>query len=200
MKPKDAERFYSLHARFYDLTRRFFLFRRRKAIDLLDPLPGETVVDFACGTGMNFPLLISRNPGRIVGIDYSMEMLRRARSKFPALALFRADATSYPFREKADKALCTYALSLIDGWEDVVLNIRSSLPPPGRLVVLDFHPLRGLLGPLNPLLRCWLSMWGVSAEKPIEALLRKHFDDVTVDLRPWGYAAIWIASGPRTSL
>jgi ubiquinone/menaquinone biosynthesis C-methylase UbiE len=53
---------------------------RRRAVELLGLSPGETVLDVACGTGVNFPFLEHRvgQGGAIVGVDISPEMLGRA--------------------------------------------------------------------------------------------------------------------------
>lgn len=49
----------------------------RAAVRLLDPQPGERVVDFFCGLG-NFTLAIARRRARVVGIEGSSELLARA--------------------------------------------------------------------------------------------------------------------------
>jgi len=49
----------------------------RAAVRLLDPRPGERVVDFFCGLG-NFTLALARRCGSVLGIEGSDEMLQRA--------------------------------------------------------------------------------------------------------------------------
>ena len=49
----------------------------RIAVRLLDPRPGERVVDFFCGLG-NFTLALARRCGAVLGIEGSDELLRRA--------------------------------------------------------------------------------------------------------------------------
>jgi SAM-dependent methyltransferase len=50
---------------------------RRRASDRLWLAPGDSVLDIACGTGANFPLLVERvgPAGRVVGVDLSPDML-----------------------------------------------------------------------------------------------------------------------------
>jgi ubiquinone/menaquinone biosynthesis C-methylase UbiE len=50
---------------------------RRRAIDRLWLAPGDSVLDVACGTGVNLPLLAERvgAAGRVVGVDLSPDML-----------------------------------------------------------------------------------------------------------------------------
>ena len=49
----------------------------RAAVRLLDPQPGERVVDFFCGLG-NFTLALARRCDAVLGIEGSDELLRRA--------------------------------------------------------------------------------------------------------------------------
>jgi len=49
----------------------------RRAIELLDPKPGERIADFFCGLG-NFTLPIARRGARVVGVDGSKPLIARA--------------------------------------------------------------------------------------------------------------------------
>jgi 23S rRNA (uracil1939-C5)-methyltransferase len=49
----------------------------RRALTLLDPQPGERVVDMFCGLG-NFTLPIARSGARVLGIEGSADLVRRA--------------------------------------------------------------------------------------------------------------------------
>jgi len=49
----------------------------RAVVRLLDPQPGERVIDFFCGLG-NFTLALARRGGAVLGIEGSDELLRRA--------------------------------------------------------------------------------------------------------------------------
>ena len=51
----------------------------RVAVRLLDPQPGERVIDFFCGLG-NFTLALARRCGAVLGIEGSEELLRRAQA------------------------------------------------------------------------------------------------------------------------
>jgi SAM-dependent methyltransferase len=56
---------------------------RRRAIERLRLASGDTVVEVACGTGINFPLIEEHigPSGRLIGIDLSPEMLAQARTR-----------------------------------------------------------------------------------------------------------------------
>src|SRR5688500_12788588 len=58
---------------------------RRKAVKLAEPRPEDVVVDVACGTGdlaLAFEDALGANAsGRVIGIDFTFEMLPLAREK-----------------------------------------------------------------------------------------------------------------------
>jgi 23S rRNA (uracil1939-C5)-methyltransferase len=58
----------------------------RSAVRLLDPQPGERIVDLFCGLG-NFTLALARRGAVVLGIDGSSELLRRAAAAARALGL-----------------------------------------------------------------------------------------------------------------
>lgn len=192
-----ADALYRRHARFYDATRRFCLPDHRAAVEWLGVRPGERVIDFACGTGLALEHLRGSRPSRITGIDCSDAMLDRASRKFPGIRLVLADAAIVTLPEPAERALCTYGLSMMDRWQDVLRNMHRHLTPDGALVVLDFHPLRGAAAPLDPLMRWWLGRFGVRGETRFEPLLRELFEKVEVRVRRHGYSMIVRAAGPK---
>ena len=79
---------YRRQAKHYDfVTQLYYLagFRvwayRKAAINALALRRGDTVVEFGCGTGLNFGLLEKEigTEGRIIGVDLTDAMLSRAR-------------------------------------------------------------------------------------------------------------------------
>src|SRR5437764_10412285 len=51
--------------------------------------PGQRVLEIGCGQG---ELLAALQPSVGVGVDFSLEMIRRARQRYPQLCLVQADA------------------------------------------------------------------------------------------------------------
>ncbi len=78
-----VKRKYKLNAYYYDFVTRAFLSIRVRAIAQLELKPGDTVLDFGCGTGLSFALIErSIGPdGRIIGVELSPSMLAKARQK-----------------------------------------------------------------------------------------------------------------------
>ena len=195
MKLQNLERFYRWHSRLYDLTRPLFLTGRGEAVGLLAPQEGERVIDWGCGTGLNFPLLLRKRVD-LVGVDASPSMLRRAGNKFPGVELVQGDMATLHLPVPADKAICTYSLSMVDAWESAVRNIWQGLKPGGRLVILDFVRLDGPLRPIAPLFSAWLKLHGVNPGMSLAPLLRKYFRSVEIQSPPTGYRCTAVAEFP----
>src|SRR3954470_23718469 len=84
---------YRKKAKHYDFTSRLYpapgypqRAQRLRAVRALGLRPGDTVVDIACGTGLNFPLIEEAigPEGRIVGVDLTDAMLSRAEDRIAA--------------------------------------------------------------------------------------------------------------------
>lgn len=118
--------------------------QRRRAVRALRLRPGDTVVDLACGTGQNFPLIEQAigPEGRIFGVDLTDAMLAQAqrrteRSGWSNVRLVQGDAADYTFPPEVDAILSTYALSHVPESGDVIAHGAEALAPDGHLVVLD---------------------------------------------------------------
>jgi ubiquinone/menaquinone biosynthesis C-methylase UbiE len=142
---------YRKKAKHYDLTSRLYPApgypqrgQRLRAVRALGLRPGDTVVDVACGTGLNFPLLeeaVGRD-GRIVGVDLTDAMLARARQRVETngwsnVSLVQADAAAFEFPTGVDAILSTYALSQVPECAEVIAHGTASLAEGGRWAVLD---------------------------------------------------------------
>lgn len=57
--------------------------------------PGAAVLDLGVGGGRTTPYLLAR-AGRYLGVDYSAEMIRHCREKFPGVEFCEADASNMP--------------------------------------------------------------------------------------------------------
>ncbi|MDP2859485.1 MAG: methyltransferase domain-containing protein [Bacillota bacterium] len=84
----------SWDSRLYDAKISFVPELGRGLVDLLDPRPGERVLDLACGTGDLTQQIVLRG-AECVGLDSSAEMIRAARDKHPHLRFEVGDARTY---------------------------------------------------------------------------------------------------------
>ena len=102
---------YRKKAKHYDITSRFYpapgypqRAQRLRAVQALGLCPGDSVVDIACGTGLNFPLIEEAigPAGRIVGVDLTDAMLAQAQARIETkgwsnISLVQADAADFDF-------------------------------------------------------------------------------------------------------
>jgi S-adenosylmethionine-diacylgycerolhomoserine-N-methlytransferase len=144
--------FYRLHAAIYDWTRPLLLFGRREAVRALGLRRGELALDVGCGTGFSLDRLYARG-GRVVGIEPSLPMRRRARARLERLGLAGVvdlDARPYgshaAYEAAADAVLFSYSLSMIPPYEQVLARARLDLRGGGRVAVVDFLDAWGLVG------------------------------------------------------
>ncbi|MFB6126374.1 MAG: class I SAM-dependent methyltransferase [Halolamina sp.] len=157
-----TQSFYTRYADLYDLlsTRGPLVGGlRRRAAAALAPATGDTVVEFGCGTGANFPYLREAvgPQGRVVGVDFAPGMVARADRRGEDDAhthVVRGDATSPAVgTEAVDAVVATFVSGMlgdpaatVDAWADLVGS-------GGRLCLLDLARSTGAGRPLNPLFR-----------------------------------------------
>jgi ubiquinone/menaquinone biosynthesis C-methylase UbiE len=176
---------YRRHAKHYDLTSRLSPVpgypqraQRLRAIQALGLRAGDRVVDIACGTGLNFPLIEAAvGPhGRIIGVDLTDAMLAEARGRVEAhswgnVSLLQADAAGFDFPQRIDGILSTYALTQIPECGDVIAHGAAALSVGRRWVVLDLK-----LPDRTP---AWVTRLGIAAVGDSASL------DEWIDRHPW---------------
>lgn len=197
-----VQRFYRYHAYVYDWTRWLILHGRRAAVRRLAPQPGSRVLEVGCGTGLNFGLVrewLDEARGRLVGVDFSSEMLRQAERRIAArgwtnVELVQADATTMELGRTFDRVLFAYSLTMIPDWRAALRRAWAHLSPGGRIVVLDFGPFTGW-GPLGGLMRAWLRANHVETLRPYAQGMKEVFEEVEVEHTLGGYWFTAVATG-----
>jgi len=180
----DALKMWRLRSAWYDVieasdTRRgaakAALFARMRAPALL----------VSAGTGIDFRHL---PPGRVVALDYSPHMLRRARRRVassPAsIALMTGDAHVLPF---ADATFRTVILSCtmcsVDDAAKVFAELRRVLRPDGRLLMFEHVRSRQwALGLMLDLMTLWTRVGGTYMNRhTLRTLWEQGFEIVAMD-------------------
>ena len=113
----------------------------------LAPLPEGPILDLACGTGRYTQHLADRwGAERVVGMDLSWPMLRRARREHPALRFARASAQALPLADGALAGACSFgALHLFPDPVGALAELGRALRPGAPLVILTAaEPRAGL--------------------------------------------------------
>ena len=144
---------YDLIAPLYDIGATGSGRPRRDAVAQLRLEPGDVVLDIACGTGLNFPLIEAGigSGGLLLGLDYSAGMLARARRKvrrqgWTNVRLIQADAGTLSEElvrkhagvDRVDKVLCTLGFTVVPNWEAAFERSLALLKPGGRYAIMDW--------------------------------------------------------------
>lgn len=97
--------------------------------------PTLSVLDLCCGTGD----IARRLPGRVVGVDFTAEMLRIAATRTTRVHWVCADALQLPFPNASfDVVTIGYGLRNLANLDAGLREILRVLRPGGRLLSLDF--------------------------------------------------------------
>jgi SAM-dependent methyltransferase len=120
---------------------------RRHTVGLLQPRPGERILDAGCGTGANLRTLLDQG-SRPLGLDLSRGMLQVARRRVGAVPLAQADLDqTLPVRAQSFQAvLCALVGEHLTSPVRFFRTAREALCPGGRLVFSVFHPLMAAAG------------------------------------------------------
>jgi demethylmenaquinone methyltransferase/2-methoxy-6-polyprenyl-1,4-benzoquinol methylase len=176
---------YRKKAKHYDITARLAPVpgyperaMRLRAVQALGLRPGSRVVDIACGTGLNFPLIEKAigASGQIIGVDLTDAMLAKAQHRkdtngWSNVSLVQADAAAFEFPAEVDAILSTYALTQVPECAQVIARGAAALSETGRWVVLD------LKFPTNS--PRWLTQLGTAVVRPFASI------DEWLARRPW---------------
>jgi phosphatidylethanolamine/phosphatidyl-N-methylethanolamine N-methyltransferase len=151
---KSVKRAYAAVSPFYDLIfDRVFYPGRVEAIKLLDVGLYDQILEVGIGTGLNLPLYPRHR--RLVGIDLSGRMLRKAKERVRELGtqhvrLVVMDATRMGFQDNSfDHVLATYVISAVPDPIQVLREIKRVCRPKGHIIILNHfksdHPVMGRL-------------------------------------------------------
>lgn len=118
-------------------------------LSLLDPQPGERIIDVGCGTG-EVTVRLARLCGSVLGVDLSAKMIAAASKDLPddlrdKLKYRVADAQQLDgIDEKFDAAFSNAALHWCPDQRAVFRGVRKLLKPGGRFVVEQGGAMNGL--------------------------------------------------------
>ena len=142
-EPHDVAKMFDGVAEKYDLTndvlslgqdRRW----RKRVVELVDPRPGETILDLAAGTGTSSQPFADAG-ATVVPCDFSIGMLEVGKRERPALAFTAGDGMLLPFGDETfDAVTISFGLRNI---VDPIAGLRELLrvtKPGGRIVVCEF--------------------------------------------------------------
>ncbi len=110
--------------------------------DLVDPHPGDRVLDLGCAAGA-ITHFLSELGCDVVGVDLEPLAIERARALFPGLRFEIADAADLPFADASfDKAVAADFVEHVDDetFVRVCREVRRVLVPGGRFAIYAPNP------------------------------------------------------------
>ena len=134
---------------------------RERAADRAELDPGDTALDVCCGTGdFTFELAKRvRREGRVIGSDFSENMLDLAREKavdrnVPQVRFEWADALDLPYDDESfDAVTVGFGVRNLADLDAGVAEMTRVLKPGGRMVILE------ITQPRRPPLSTFYSLW-----------------------------------------
>jgi phosphatidylethanolamine/phosphatidyl-N-methylethanolamine N-methyltransferase len=115
---------------------------RRRAVEMVNRLPGERVLEVGVGTGLALPHYGADKS--ITGIDLSAEMLSRARERVAVSklanveALHEMDAEATDFADDSfDIAVAMFVASVVPNAKQLLAEIRRVVRPGGNILFVN---------------------------------------------------------------
>ena len=114
--------------------------------------PGDAVLDACCGTG-DLALAAERAGGKVTGVDFSPQMLARARRKSASAEWVEGDVTALPFADGSfDAVTVGFGIRNVPDLDAGLVELARVLRPGGRLACLEITRPDGAL---RPFFRLW---------------------------------------------
>jgi ubiquinone/menaquinone biosynthesis C-methylase UbiE len=128
---------------------------RERAIHALKLVPGDRVLDVACGTGLSLALLRERvgETGHVVGFDHSAEMLAQARERVATagwrnVTVIECAAQQLALPEPVDALLFHYTHDILRS-PAALDHVLSCARPGARVAIAGIKFFPRWLAPLN---------------------------------------------------
>tara|TARA_B110000091_G_scaffold204501_1_gene239252 strand:- start:485 stop:1267 length:783 start_codon:yes stop_codon:yes gene_type:complete len=147
--------------------------QRNQTLEALALRAGEQVLDVGCGTGLLVHDMSSTIglQGRIVGVDFSNDMLELAKkrcSEMTNVQLQQGSITQLDFADNSfDAASCIQTLLYVDEIEVALSELRRVMKPGGRVAIIETD-WRGVVlnSPDEVMTRKILDAWDATVSSP----------------------------------
>ncbi len=105
----------------------------KEIVQLLNPKPGEKILDLGCGSGQ-LTNEIAKSGALVAGMDHSEEMVRDAKNRYPEIAFETMDATNFSLDAPVDAIFSNAVLHWIKDKSAMASCVYKSLKKGGRFV------------------------------------------------------------------
>ncbi|MCC5642511.1 methyltransferase domain-containing protein [Nostoc sp. CHAB 5824] len=102
-------------------------------LKLLNPKPGESILDIGCGTGQ-LTGKIAQAGAEVMGVDYATTMIEKARQNYPHIRFDVADARNFQVEKPLDAVFSNAVLHWVKEADSAIASIHQALKPGGRFV------------------------------------------------------------------
>lgn len=118
----------------YDDRHSFVWQKAGDLIELLDPKPGQRILDLGCGTG-HLTAQIAARGADVIGLDASASMIAQARQNYPKLKFVLGDARHFQFDQQFDAVFSNAVLHWVPEAAEVVSSVSRALKSGKRFVL-----------------------------------------------------------------
>jgi SAM-dependent methyltransferase len=130
-------------------------------LDLLDPKPGERILDLGCGEG-TLTRDIGAKGSNVVGVDSSAAQIAAAKARGLDARVMNGEALT--FDHEFDAVFSNAAMHWMKNPDAVIAGVQRALKRPGRFVA-EFGG-HGCVGAIHVAIRAVLARRGITMESP----------------------------------
>ena len=160
-----------------------FLNARKQVLQLAPFKREQKILFVGVGTGADLEL-INYSDLDITAIDYSPDMLRKAKTKFKSstIKFLEMDAQNMDFEEESfDYVVASLILSVVPDANQCFQEILRVLKPNGKIIIFDkFAPKNKKLSLSKMLLRPIISVLGTDIGRSFEEIIPKNSGNLKV--------------------
>ncbi len=117
----------------YDQKHAFVFQHGAGVVELLDPKPGERILDLGCGTG-HLTKQIAEAGATVIGLDSAASMVAAASTAYPDIEFILGTAADFAFAQPFDAVFSNATLHWVPQADEAAVCIARALKPGGRFV------------------------------------------------------------------